>query len=100
MYSNSDEKFIKQVQRLQNLKNTIEGLNQTYHKQLFNIFHKNNINYSENRNGVFINISNLSEEVTKELEKHIEYIKKQEKRLLDIENKKKKYKKIIENSNQ
>tara|TARA_Y100000389_G_scaffold190493_1_gene215413 strand:+ start:4574 stop:4876 length:303 start_codon:yes stop_codon:yes gene_type:complete len=99
MYSNSDEKFVKQVQRLQNLKITIEELNETYHKQLFNIFHKNNIKYSENRNGIFINISNLNEEVTKELEKHIEYIKKQEKQLKDIENKKKKYKKIIDNCN-
>tara|TARA_Y100000389_G_scaffold202854_1_gene249489 strand:- start:987 stop:1286 length:300 start_codon:yes stop_codon:yes gene_type:complete len=97
MYSNSDKKFVKQVERLQNLKDTIEGLNETYHKQLFNIFHKNNIKYSENRNGIFINISNLNENVVQELEKHIQYIKKQEKQLLDVENKKKKYKKIIEN---
>ena len=64
---------------------------------MFNIFHKNNIKYSENRNGIFINISNLNENVVQELEKHIQYIKKQEKQLLDVENKKKKYKKIIEN---
>lgn len=95
MYSNSDKKFIKKVERLQNLKTTIETLNHTYHKQLFNVFNKNNILFSENRNGIFINISNLSEDVINQVEKHIEYITKQEQQLKDMENKKIKYENLL-----
>ena len=41
------------------LKKKIENLDEIHHKKILEIFLNNNIHVSENRNGCFINISNL-----------------------------------------
>ena len=41
------------------LKQTIEKMDVIHHKKFFSILKDNNINISENRNGSFINITNL-----------------------------------------
>jgi hypothetical protein len=46
---------------------------------------KNNIKYSENRNGIFVNMNSFDESTIKEIEKSLLYIKNQEKSLQDIE---------------
>ena len=45
----------------------------------------NNIKYSENRNGIFLNMENLNKKTIREIEKNLEYFQKQEKTLTDIE---------------
>lgn len=75
------------------LKKKIENIDDIHHKKILEIFLKHNINVSENRNGCFINISNLSQEIQDEICEFLKYISKQEKTLSDVEKIKKKYKK-------
>jgi|TARA_Y100000389_G_C17370986_1_gene469020 hypothetical protein len=75
------------------LKKRIENIDDIHHKKILEIFLKYNINVSENRNGCFINISNLSPEIQNEITEFLKYINKQEKTLNDVEKIKKKYKK-------
>jgi len=76
---------------LLDLKKKIENIDDIHHKKILEIFLKHNINVSENRNGCFINISNLSPEIQKEITEFLKYINKQEKALNDVEKIKKKY---------
>lgn len=78
---------------LLDLKKRIENIDDIHHKKILEIFLKYNINVSENRNGCFINISNLSPEIQQEITEFLKYINKQEKTLNDVEKIKKKYKK-------
>jgi|TARA_Y100000287_G_C13917336_1_gene208368 hypothetical protein len=78
---------------LLDLKKRIENIDDIHHKKILEIFLKHNINVSENRNGCFINISNLSQEIQNEIIEFLKYINKQEKTLSDVEKIKKKYKK-------
>ena len=64
---------------LLDLKKRIENIDDIHHKKILEIFLKHNINVSENRNGCFINISNLSPEIQKEITEFLKYINKQEK---------------------
>lgn len=71
------------------LKNKIEKLDEIHHKKILEIFVNNNIHVSENRNGCFINISNLDKKIIKEINDYMVYIEAQEEDLNDIEQKKK-----------
>lgn len=78
---------------LLDLKKRIENIDDIHHKKILEIFLKHNINVSENRNGCFINISNLPQNIQDEITDFLKYISKQEKTLSDVEKIKKTYKK-------
>ena len=67
------------------LKSKIEKLDKIHQTKILEILINNNIKYSENRNGVFLNMENLNKKTVREIEKNLEYFKKQEKTLTDIE---------------
>ena len=75
-----------------NLRKEINKLVNTQHIEILRILTKHNIHYSENRNGIFVNMILLSDEVINEMNSYIKYIKKQEKQLSKIEKEKKLYK--------
>lgn len=75
------------------LKEKMEGLNSTQQLEMVRILLKNNIKFSENSNGVFINLTHLSDVEIEEITKYITYISDQEANLSTIENMKKEYKK-------
>ena len=56
-----------------------------HHNKILKVLVKNNIKYSENRNGIFVNMNSFDESINKEIEKSLLYIKNQEKSLQDIE---------------
>jgi len=68
------------------LKKIIEKMDIIHQKKIFSILKNNNIHISENRNGSFINITNLEPKIINELKNYISYINKQEKNLIDVEN--------------
>ena len=70
------------------LKNEIENLDKMFHIKIFDILLKNNIKYSENRNGIFVNMNSFDKKTINDIEKLLLYIKNQEQNLKDIENKK------------
>ena len=81
------------IEFLKKLKNNIEKLDVCHHKKILAIIKQKNINYSENRNGIFINMNLFSEEIIQEICKYLEYVKEQEKNLNDIESLKLDFKK-------
>jgi len=77
---------------LSNLRNEINKLEKRQHVEILRLLTKNNVHYSENRNGIFVNMILLDEDVISELNNYIKYIKRQEKQLNKIEKEKKIYK--------
>lgn len=71
-----------------NMKELIESMEIMNQKDILNILKKNNVNISENNNGSFINLSNLSQEVLDQIKEYIKYFNNQEKNLLFIEEEK------------
>ena len=77
------------MDRLHNIKEIIESMTSCHHKQILNIINKGkNIVLSENSNGVFINLTDLDEDMIFKLEDYIRYVNKQQLQLLSMENKK------------
>ena len=68
------------------LKSKIEKLDKIHQIKILDILIKNQIKYSENRNGVFLNMGSLNNKTIQEIKENLEYFQKQEKTLSDIEN--------------
>tara|TARA_B100001123_G_C14615213_1_gene751487 strand:- start:136 stop:423 length:288 start_codon:yes stop_codon:yes gene_type:complete len=74
--------FLKQIN---NLKQKIEALDNIHHKKILKILIENKIKYSENRNGVFVNMNLFNLQIIKIINEELIYISKQEKHLNDVE---------------
>lgn len=71
--------------KLISLKNKIESLEKSNHTKILQVLIKNNVKYSENRNGIFINMNALNKETINEIIVTLDYISEQEKTINDIE---------------
>lgn len=81
------------INSLKVLNKIISKLEKNHHLKIFNIIKENNIKYSENRNGIFVNLNQVSDNTIEQINKYIEYIKIQEKNISNFENIKKEFKK-------
>ena len=59
---------------LTKLKNIIERMDVIHHKKILVLFKKRGINISENRNGSFINITNINDNIIEELNDYKKYL--------------------------
>ncbi len=84
---------MRNVSYLKKLKKKIEQLDMCHHTKILSIIKNNNINYSENKNGIFINMNLLNETIIQDIEKYIKYVDIQEKTLKKVENLKYDFKK-------
>ena len=84
---------------LQILRNDIEQLDTVHHINILKILEKNKINYTENTNGVFINLTNIEEKTIDKIKNYVKYVKLQELELDNVEDKKKEYAKEFYNDN-
>jgi len=82
VYTLTDKKVI--MTRIQNLKN------KKHYIQIYTIIKENNVNYSQNINGIFINLSNIEDTI---LDKIVEYLNYVESRNTEIDSEF--YKKVI-----
>jgi hypothetical protein len=74
---------------LESIKKTIESLNKTNQIEILEIIQKGSSSLlNENKNGIYVNMTFLSEEVIEDIVKHIEYIKDQELILTSFESQK------------
>ena len=73
------------TKNLVDLKNQIEELDKIHHVKILKILKTNQIKFSENRNGIFINMTSFNKKTIDEINNTLLYIKKQEKNLKDIE---------------
>jgi len=80
------------MDRLDNIKNTIESMNKYHQIEILKILDKSDCKLNENKSGVYINMSFLPEEAIQELEKYIDYIKDQEDSLVTLECQKEEFK--------
>ena len=90
---------MNKINNLQLLRNQIEALDTVHHLNIFKILKKKDVKYSENTNGIFVNLTNVTDSVINEVTKYVKYVKLQELELGDIEQKKKDYKKEFYNDN-
>lgn len=67
------------------LKNKIEELDKIHHPKILQVLINNKIKYSENRNGVFINMNSINKETIDKINVTLLYISEQEKTINDIE---------------
>ena len=56
------------------LRDRIELLPKVHHKDVARIFIENNITYDENKNGIFINLSTVPQEVLEKIARFISYV--------------------------
>jgi hypothetical protein len=87
------------INNLQVLRNNIEKLDKVHHINILEILEKNSINYSENTNGIFINLTNIEENIINKINNYVKYVKLQELELDNVEDKKKEYVKEFYNDN-
>ncbi len=73
---------------LKQLKDHIEGLNQHHQIQILKIITQCNVGFTENKNGSFINLTNVDDAVISKITDYLSYVDKQEIQLNEIENQK------------
>lgn len=81
--SQNDEPYT--TEQLKKLKKTIEKKDQVHHKKILEIIVNDNINFSENNNGVFLSLNKLPVKTIKQIENYLQYINEQENMLHSIE---------------
>lgn len=74
--------------KMNKLKEKIESLDKENHIEIMRIFEKHHITYSENNNGIFINMNDLSPIALNEVDKYIQYLEIQKNTIDVIEQKK------------
>jgi len=78
-----------EINKLQKIKTDIEELNPTYQIEILKIIiSDDSVNISENNNGIFINLTDLNDDMINKLENFIRYVKTQQVQLANIEIKK------------
>ena len=82
---------------LQKLKNKIEKLDKNESAEIFKILHKNEINYSQNKNGIFIDLACLNEQSLIEIRAFLDFIEENKKHIYEIETKMKHNKITLDN---
>lgn len=73
---------------LMSLKEGIENMPTVHQIEILRILHSKNTQINENKNGVFVNISRLNNDMLKELYEYMKYVINQEKHLNEIEEQK------------
>ena len=73
---------------LKYLRDKVELLTAFHQIEILRILHTNNVTFSENKNGVFVNLTYVSPEIIDKISEYIIYVHKQELQLNEIEEKK------------
>lgn len=73
---------------LKGLKEKVESLNQFHQIEILRILNNHNIMLNENKNGVFINLTNIDSKYLVEIEEYLKYVTQQESQLNEIERQK------------
>jgi len=76
---------------LERLKKSIESMDKINQIEVLRLLHKNNVFLNENKNGVYVNLTELTDSVLENIFKFVEYIDTQENKLNEEENVKQEY---------
>jgi hypothetical protein len=56
------------------LRDRVEALPKVYHKEVARILINDNVSYDENKNGMFVNLSTVSQDVLEKVARYISYV--------------------------
>jgi len=73
---------------LKQIKDRVEALNQHHQIQILKIMTQHNVDLTENKNGSFINLTNVDDAIIAKVSDYLSYVDKQELQLKEIENQK------------
>ena len=75
------------VKELEILCNNVQSMRVFHQKEVLKILnnHKDNVTLNENKNGVLVNLTDVSDSIISEIKDYIEYVNNQEKELNDDE---------------
>jgi hypothetical protein len=73
---------------LKQMKDRIEALNQHHQIQILKIMAQCNVGMTENKNGSFINLTNVEDAVISKINEYLSYVDEQESQLNQVENQK------------
>ena len=77
---------------LNTIKNAIEAMNKFHQVAILRILKQDSsVTLNENKNGVFVNLTELPEDKISELEEYVNYVRMQEDQLSQLEDKKEKF---------
>jgi len=76
------------VADLKQMKDRVEALNQHHQIQILKIITQDNVGMTENKNGSFINLTNVDDAVISKINNYLSYVDEQETQLKKIENQK------------
>ena len=82
---------MSKISELKKLRDHIEKMDMIHQIHILKILKDNNIEYTENTNGVFINMTLLDEATLKQIKNFIKYVNLQQKQLESVEDIKAKY---------
>ena len=73
---------------LKNLRDNIESFSLFHQQEILKLLVAENVTLNENKNGTFINLSSISEDVKNKIQNYVRYVKKQEFQLNELEDQK------------
>lgn len=73
---------------LKQIKDRVEALNQHHQIQILKIMTQHSVDLTENKNGSFINLTNVDEAIITKILDYLSYVDQQEMQLKEIENQK------------
>jgi hypothetical protein len=76
------------VADLKQMKDRVEALNQHHQIQILKIITQHNVGMTENKNGSFVNLTNVDDAVISKINDYLSYVDEQETQLKEVENQK------------
>jgi len=80
------------MNELTTIRDDIENMEKIHQLNILQIFNRNDIEYTENSNGIFINMTILDQKIIAEIITYMKYVKLQEMQLDKVEAMKDRYK--------
>lgn len=84
------------VVELENLKSKIEVLDKSQQIEVLKILSKGLCKLNENKSGIYVNMSYISEDIIEELKKYINYLSEQDEAIKTVEYQKEFFKNTLE----
>ena len=84
----------QRIDKLTNMKNSIEKMDNSNQIEVLRLLNNHSVVLNENKNGIYINLSELDEDIIEQIYKFVNYIYNQENKLSEEETEKQCYKNI------
>ena len=81
------------------LREKLQALSKFHQLEVLRLLNKKKVEYTENRNGIFVNMNNLQEESIAALNNYLNYVSTQQNQLESMEKKKEEYANSFFNNN-